>query len=109
IKEKMQTPGAVKYGDTLNTVNTMGPIANLPQYHKVCSYIVLGQQEGEIVFGGRTGGHTLLPDKPEFVNGYWVEPTLFKDDSNSYRICQEEIFGPIAVAIPFDTEEEAVK
>ncbi|GGJ73941.1 aldehyde dehydrogenase family protein [Virgibacillus salexigens] len=109
IKEKMQTPGAVKYGDTLNTVNTMGPIANLPQYHKVCSYIELGQQEGEIVFGGRTGGHTLLPDKPEFVNGYWVEPTLFKVDSNSYRICQEEIFGPIAVAIPFDTEEEAVK
>jgi aldehyde dehydrogenase (NAD+) len=37
-----------------------------------------------------------------------VEPTLFATSDNSLRICQEEIFGPVAVVIPFDTEEEAV-
>lgn len=110
LKEIMENPQTVKFGDTLNPENTMGPIANLPQYKKVCSFIDSGLQEGgEIVFGGRAGGEVLLPDKPEFSDGYWVEPTLFKVNNNKLSICQEEIFGPIAVAIPFDTEEEAIE
>lgn len=110
IKEHMTDPEMVKYGDTLDTNNTMGPIANLPQYHKVCSYLQCGKEEGaEIVFGGRTGGDVLLPDEPEYADGYWVEPTLFKVENNQLRICQEEIFGPVAVAIPFDNEDEAVQ
>lgn len=110
LKERMEDSQAVKFGDTLNPENTMGPIANLPQYNKVRSYINIGLDEGgEIVFGGRVGGDVLLPDSPKFSDGYWVEPTLFKVNSNSLRICQEEIFGPVAVAIPFDTEEEAIE
>lgn len=110
LKVKMKNPQTVKFGDTLNPENTMGPIANLPQYNKVRSYIDMGLDEGgEIVFGGRVGGDVLLPDSPELSDGYWVEPTLFKVDSNSLRICQEEIFGPVAVAIPFDTEAEAIE
>ncbi|WP_234028603.1 aldehyde dehydrogenase family protein [Lentibacillus sp. Marseille-P4043] len=110
IKEKMADPQTVKYGDTLDPENSMGPIANLPQYHKVRSYIDKGLDEGgEIVFGGRFGGDVLLADKPEFSGGYWIEPTLFKAESNELTICQEEIFGPVAVAIPFDTEEEAIQ
>lgn len=110
IKHDMTDPNMVKYGDTLDTTNTMGPIANLPQYHKVCSYIQSGKEEGAaIVFGGRTGGEELLPDVPEYADGYWVEPTLFTTENNQLRICQEEVFGPVAVAIPFDDEEEAVQ
>lgn len=110
IKEKMIDPQTVKYGDTLNPGNSMGPIANLPQYNKVRSYIDTGLDEGgEIVFGGRAGGDVLLPGKPQFSDGYWVEPTLFKVESNELTICQEEVFGPVAVAIPFDTEEEAIQ
>ena len=45
---------------------------------------------------------------PERPGGFWVEPTLFIAEDNSLRICQEEIFGPVAVVIPFDTEEEAI-
>ncbi|ASK62378.1 aldehyde dehydrogenase [Virgibacillus phasianinus] len=110
IKEHMTDPENVKYGDTLDTTNTMGPIANLPQYRKVCSYLQIGKEEGaELIFGGRTGGEVLLPDDPHYSDGYWVEPTLFKTDNNKLQICQEEVFGPIAVAIPFDDEEEAVR
>lgn len=109
IKERMKHSQPAKFGNTLNPENTMGPIANLPQYNKVRSYIDIGLDEGgEIVFGGRVGGDNLLPDSPEFSDGYWVEPTLFKANSNSLRICQEEVFGPVAVAVPFDTEEEAI-
>lgn len=110
MKERMSNPETTKFGDTLDPANTMGPVANLPQYNKVRSYIDLGLEEGgEIVFGGRVGGDVLLPNNPEFSGGYWVEPTLFKVDSNSLRICQEEIFGPVAVIIPFDSEEEALE
>jgi len=110
IKQQMTDEQTVKYGDTLNTNNTMGPIANLPQYDQVCSYINNAAKDGiEIVFGGRYGGDVLLPGESEYSNGFWVEPTLFKVKNNSHPICQEEIFGPIAVAIPFDTEEEAVQ
>lgn len=108
IEEKMTNPKTVKLGSTLDYSNTMGPIANLLQFNKVCSYIELGKKEGELVFGGRYGGTELLPGKQEFADGYWVEPTLFKMNSNNHRICQEEIFGPVAAIIPFNTEEEAI-
>lgn len=104
------TFSSLKLGNTLDPTTTMGPIANLQQYEKVCSYIDLGVEEGgKIVFGGRRGGEALLEGQPEFANGYWVEPTLIQVDKNSLRICQEEIFGPVAVVIPFDTEEEAIE
>ena len=56
------------------------------------------------LFGGRHGAE-LVPDRP---GGYWVEPTLFLAEDNSPRICQEEIFGPVGVVIPFDTDDEAI-
>ncbi|WP_042356043.1 aldehyde dehydrogenase family protein [Bacillus rubiinfantis] len=99
----------LKLGDTLDFTTTMGPIANQAQFDKVCSYIDLGVEEGgKIIFGGRYGGDVLLPDQPQFKGGYWVEPTLLQVDNNAYRVCQEEIFGPVAVVIPFETEEEAI-
>lgn len=109
IKEKMLNPAITRLGDPMNPESTMGPIANFAQYEKVCSYIELGVEEGaEIVFGGRHGGDVLLSGQSQLSNGYWVEPTLLKVNSNSLRICQEEIFGPVATVMPFDTEEEAV-
>lgn len=96
-------------GDPMHPESAMGPIANSAQYEKVCSYIELGKKEGgEIIIGGQHGGKNLLPDQPHLAEGYWVEPTLIKVNSNSLRICQEEIFGPVATVIPFDTEEEAI-
>lgn len=99
----------IKLGDPMNPESTMGPIGNLAQYKKICSYIDIGLEEGgEIITGGRHGGNVLLPNEPQLEGGYWIEPTLFKVNSNHLRICQEEIFGPVAVVMPFDTEEEAV-
>lgn len=99
----------IQLGNTLDMQTAMGPIANEMQYKKVCSYIELGKQEGgEVVIGGRYGGEKLLPGQEELAEGYWIEPTLLKVDSNNLQVCQEEIFGPVAVVIPFDTEEEAL-
>ncbi|WP_019240968.1 MULTISPECIES: aldehyde dehydrogenase family protein [Bacillus] len=99
----------IQLGDTMDIQTAMGPVANEMQYKKVCSYIELGKKEGgEVIIGGRYGGAELLPNQKELADGYWVEPTLLQIDSNNLRVCQEEIFGPVAVVIPFDTEEEAL-
>jgi len=75
------------------------------QYDRVTGYLETGRKEAELVFGGRHGAEVV----PEFPNGYWVEPTLFLTEDNSITICQEEIFGPVVVLIPFDTEEQALE
>jgi len=52
-----------------------------------------------------TGGR-----RPEHLaRGFFYEPTVVTDLDNSHRICQEEIFGPVAVVLGFDTDEEAVR
>jgi aldehyde dehydrogenase (NAD+) len=94
----------VVIGDPANPATTMGPLISKAQLDKVVGYIELGRKESKLVFGGRYGAQ-LVPSLP---GGYWVEPTLFTTTNNALRICQEEIFGPVAVAIPFDTDDEAI-
>jgi aldehyde dehydrogenase (NAD+) len=91
--------------DPLDLATTMGPIVSAGQYERVVSYLEVAEKEGaELVFGGRAGAEVV----PHLPGGYWVSPTLYTTGDNALRICQEEIFGPVAVAIPFDTDEEAL-
>jgi phenylacetaldehyde dehydrogenase len=77
----------------------MGPAISAGQKDTVMNYIAIGKQEGaRLVCGGEDPGG----------EGYFLQPTLFADCDNSMRIVQEEIFGPVLVAIPFDTEEQAI-
>ncbi|PRX06143.1 UNVERIFIED_ORG: aldehyde dehydrogenase (NAD+) [Actinomadura viridilutea] len=105
--ERMRAIAAgIRLGDPMSPDTTMGPIVSREQYERVTSYLEIGVKEGaELVFGGRSGAELV---EERLAGGYWVEPTLFATTDNGLRICQEEIFGPVAVAIPFDTEEEAV-
>jgi aldehyde dehydrogenase (NAD+) len=91
-------------GDPLDTATMMGPLISQEQYDKVVNYLQIGAKEADLVFGGRHGAEVC----PELPDGYWVEPTLFMTEDNSLRICREEIFGPVAAIIPFDTDEQAV-
>ena len=95
---------ATKIGDPFDDATTMGPLISREQYDKVIDYLSAGARETELLFGGRHGSE-LVPDRP---GGFWVEPTLFLAKDNSPRICKEEVFGPVAVVIPFDTDEEAI-
>ncbi len=98
----------VVLGDPAGEATTMGPIVSAQQYERVTSYLEIASKEGaELVFGGRHGSG-LFPAGSPFAGGFWVEPTLYTTSDNGLRICQEEIFGPVAVAIPFDTDDEAV-
>jgi acyl-CoA reductase-like NAD-dependent aldehyde dehydrogenase len=96
-------------GDPLDPATTMGPIAFEGQYDKVLGYVDLAQQEGATLqFGGRRSTELFTPDDP-LADGYFLEPTLFTTSDNRLRICQEEIFGPVAVALPFTSETHAVE
>ena len=91
-------------GDPAEATTTMGPLISQAQLDRVARYIEIGKKEGDLLFGGRTGSDVV----PQLPGGYWAEPTLFLTTDNSTQICQDEIFGPVASIIPFDTEEEAV-
>ncbi|MGP3956482.1 aldehyde dehydrogenase family protein [Nonomuraea sp. 3N208] len=92
--------------DPQDLATTMGPIVSAGQFERVTSYLELAEKEGaRLVFGGRSGADVV----PGLPGGYWVEPTLFTTEDNSLRVCQEEIFGPVGVALPFETDEEALE
>lgn len=63
-------------------------------------YIELGLQEGARMVSGEV---------PEDNGSYYIKPVIFSDVKPDMRIAQEEIFGPVLVVIPYETEEEAVK
>jgi phenylacetaldehyde dehydrogenase len=91
---------AMVIGETLDPDTEMGPAISAGQKQTVMDYIAIGAKEGaRLVCGGQDPGG----------EGYYLQPTLFADCDNSMRIVQEEIFGPVLVAIPFDTEEEAIE
>ncbi|MBT9330135.1 aldehyde dehydrogenase family protein [Paracidobacterium acidisoli] len=90
----------IRLGPPLSRDTKMGPLVSRRQFERVRAYQELGKQEGKLVLGGgRASG---------FDRGFYIEPTIFADVSNSARIAQEEIFGPVAAVIPFDDEEDAV-
>nr|WP_011102916.1 aldehyde dehydrogenase [Ruegeria sp. PR1b]AAN05290.1 RC217 [Ruegeria sp. PR1b] len=87
-------------GDPLDPDTTIGPLVTVEQQERVLEYIEIGKKEGATLALG--GGRGLN-------SGCYVEPTLFTDVTNSMRVAQEEIFGPVGTVIPFDTAEEALE
>jgi len=82
----------------------LGPIITSAQFERVQSYFKIAEEDGAHVL---TGGEIAKVKDQE--NGFYIKPTIYKDVDNSMRIAQEEIFGPVLVAIPFDTEADAVE
>ncbi|NEA98568.1 aldehyde dehydrogenase [Streptomyces sp. SID13726] len=88
-----------RMGDPMDEATQVGPITTPAQYAKVLDYIHIAQQEGaRLALGGKPAG-----DK-----GWFIEPTVFTGVSNSMRIAQEEVFGPVLAVIPFKDDDEAV-
>ena len=88
------------FGDPASPQQFMGPVVSKTQHDRVAGYIRIGQEEGaRLVTGGVAEG----------MAGYYIRPTLFADVTNDMRIAQEEIFGPVLVAIPHDGDDDAVR
>ncbi|MDX3098795.1 aldehyde dehydrogenase [Streptomyces sp. ME01-24h] len=89
-------------GDPNDPDTFVGPMVRTDQQERIRGYIESGVAEGARLV---TGGAEPI----EGLTGNYIRPTLFADVDNSMRIAQEEIFGPVLVVIPFDTEEEAIR
>jgi len=89
-------------GDPMDPATDLGPLANRDQYDRVRSHISRAVEEGvELVCGG-------LERPAGLDRGFYVRPTVFSG-TNSDRIAREEVFGPVVVIIPFDTEADAIR
>jgi acyl-CoA reductase-like NAD-dependent aldehyde dehydrogenase len=91
----------IRVGDPADEETQMGPLISARQRERVLGYVGLG--EGNVVAGG---GTPTLPAPLD--GGFFVEPTVIRDVSNDMRVAQEEIFGPVAVVIPFSDEDDAI-
>jgi aldehyde dehydrogenase (NAD+) len=88
-------------GDPFDSDTTLGPVTTRAQRDRVRGYINAGLEDGATLV---TGG----PDAPEGLErGFFVRPTVFIGD-NTMRVTREEIFGPVVVIVPFDTEAEGI-
>jgi acyl-CoA reductase-like NAD-dependent aldehyde dehydrogenase len=86
-------------GDPFDPHTAMGPLVSREQFDRVTSYFDVGKADGaRVAVGAETLGG----------KGYFVKPTLFADVANGMRIAQEEVFGPVAAAIPFKDENDAI-
>lgn len=90
-------------GDPRQDGVTYGPVVSEAQFNKIQGLIQTAIDEGaRLVSGG--------PGKPEGLDvGYYVRPTIFADVTNDMTIAREEVFGPVLVLIPYETEEEAIR
>lgn len=97
VAERTQVADAMAEG------MAMGPVVSQAQFDKIQGLIQKGIDEGATLVAGGTG-------RPEgMAKGYFVRPTVFADVRNDMTIAREEVFGPVLVMIPYDSEEEAIR
>lgn len=93
----------LKIGNPLAEDTKVGAIVSKMHYEKVLSYIEIAKKEGGVVL---TGGKAYHPQGLE--NGWYIEPTLIEGLDNNCQTNQEEIFGPVATLVPFESVDEVL-
>jgi aldehyde dehydrogenase (NAD+) len=97
LKRRM---GTLRVGDPLDKNTDVGAINSREQLEKIKELVAAGQEEGAEIFQPPC----RLPEK-----GWWFAPTVFTNVAQSYRIAQEEIFGPVLSVLTFRTPDEAIE
>ena len=97
LKRRLTT---LRVGDPLDKNTDVGAINSSMQLEKITELVESGKEEGAEIYQPPC----RLPEK-----GYWFVPTVFTNVAQSYRIAQEEIFGPVLSILTFRTPQEAVE
>jgi len=93
---------ALRVGPAVDDLH-LGPLISAKQKQMVSGFIADGKASGLTV----AAEGQIAADAPS--GGHYVSPVLFADVASQHALAQQEIFGPVVVVIPFDTEEEAVQ
>ena len=96
---------AIRIGDPTSPDTQMGPLISAAQRDKVSRLIQTGTDEGARLTAG--GGVPKLPEP--LRGGFFLQPTVLADATMEMTVAREEIFGPVAIVIPFDDEDDAVR
>jgi aldehyde dehydrogenase (NAD+) len=94
----------LQVGNGIDPKTQIGPLVSEQQLDRVTGYLSLGKEEGARAL---SGGDRLT--EGALAKGYFVPPTVFADVRDDMRIAQEEIFGPVLSAIPFNDVDEVVQ
>jgi aldehyde dehydrogenase (NAD+) len=97
LKRRLST---LRVGDPLDKNTDVGAINSRQQLDKIQELVRSGEEEGAEIYQPPC----RLPEK-----GYWFAPTVFTNVAQSYRVAQEEIFGPVLSVLTFRTPDEAVE
>jgi acyl-CoA reductase-like NAD-dependent aldehyde dehydrogenase len=100
LAQLVEVAGKARLGPGLDPGTQLGPLISAEQEERVRGYIDSGKDEGaELVTGGNKRGE----------EGWFIEPTLFSATRDDLKIAREEIFGPVLVALPYDSIEEVAR
>ena len=102
IERLVQTASAYPIGDPRVPTNMVGPLISEQHLERVLGFVDIASSAGRVVLGGKR----LMGD---LEKGYYLSPTLVADADPKHRLCREEVFGPVAAIIPFDTAAEALE
>ncbi|GAA0485924.1 aldehyde dehydrogenase family protein [Streptomyces sp. NPDC046215] len=91
---------ALTIGDPVDNSTVVGPVISAVQRDRVESYVAGARAQGARIAVGGT--------RPDLAPGFYVAPTLIIDVTPDMAVAREELFGPVVVAIPFESEDEAV-
>ncbi|MDQ0338226.1 aldehyde dehydrogenase (NAD+) [Caldalkalibacillus uzonensis] len=94
----------VKVGAPIDKSNQMGPVIDQQSLENILRYIEIGKQEGAVLL---TGGYRLTG--PDYDNGYFIAPTVFRSVTPDMTIAQEEIFGPVISVMEAEDFEQAIE
>lgn len=95
-----QVAEGMKIGSGFDPSTQLGPVVSKRHFDRVMGHLESAKAEGATAL---TGGDRALE------GGYFVQPTIFVGTSAAMRIEREEVFGPVAIAVPFDDVEDAIR
>lgn len=96
----VERAGRIRMGPGLDPKTQMGPLVSREQLDRVCGFLDAGKSEGAraAAGGGRHG-----------EKGYFVQPTVLVDTKPNMKVVQEEIFGPVVAAMPFEDPDDIAR
>ena len=92
----------IRVGDPTDDATEIGPLASAAHRDRVLGYVDVATADGGTLL---TGGRR----RDDLGEGFYIEPTAVLAPSNDARVCQEEIFGPFATFVRFDTIDDAIR
>ncbi len=102
IERFVERARKIKIGDPMLPTTEVGPLAFRQHMERVLSFVEVAKADGaQLLTGGKRAA--------QFSKGWYIEPTAVMAPDNDARVCQEEIFGPFATFLTFDTLEQAIQ